>query len=98
MKPLRIIFLVEAINDLEEIWSYTLETWSLEQADRYHNLIMKEVEYLSLHPGSGKDISELREGYRYAKVKSHLIFYRYSKTEIEIVRILHESMDFPNRL
>jgi toxin ParE1/3/4 len=98
MKPLRIIFLAEAINDLEEIWLHTFQTWSLEQADRYHDLIIKEVQYLSTHPGAGKDISDIREGYRYAKVKSHLVFFRCSKTEIEIVRILHESMDIPNRL
>jgi toxin ParE1/3/4 len=97
MKPLKIIFLVEAIIDLEEIWTYTLTTWSLEQADRYYHLIMKETEYLSSNPGSGKDFSEIRKGYRCTKVKSHLIFYRYSETEIEIVRILHESMDIPNK-
>jgi toxin ParE1/3/4 len=25
----------EALNDLEKLWLYTFETWSLEQADRY---------------------------------------------------------------
>jgi toxin ParE1/3/4 len=36
--------------------------------------------------------------YRASKVKSHFIFYKYSSTEIEIIRILHENMDIPNRL
>ncbi len=41
----------------------------------------------------------LRKGYRAAKVKSHLIFYKLSSSdEIEIVRILHERMDIENRL
>ncbi len=28
----------EANRDIENIWIYTLENWSLEQADRYFNL------------------------------------------------------------
>ncbi|MEO6833224.1 MAG: type II toxin-antitoxin system RelE/ParE family toxin [Chitinophagaceae bacterium] len=91
---------VKASDDLEEIWFYTLKNWSLEQADRYVNLIFDEIEYLSLKPLSGKDYSNIREGYRRAKVKSHLIFYRMleSKSEIEVIRILHENRDIENRL
>jgi len=37
----------KAINDLEKIWLYTLNKWSREQADRYHNLIINEIEYLA---------------------------------------------------
>jgi len=28
----------EALNDLEKLWLYTFETWSLELAGRYFNL------------------------------------------------------------
>jgi toxin ParE1/3/4 len=36
---------------------------------------------------------------KYYPVKSHLIFYKISDNEtITIVRILHQSMDIPNRL
>jgi len=98
MKRLKIIFLEEAVADLEEIWLYTFETWSLEQADRYYDLIIKEIDFLSKKPKSRKDLSHLRVGYHSSKVKSHFIFYKYSSIEIEVVRILHESMDIPNRL
>jgi toxin ParE1/3/4 len=98
MKKLTIVFHEKAIEDLEEIWLYTVENWSLQQADRYHNLIYKEIEFLSGDPKSGKDLSYLRKDYRSSKIKSHYIFYKYSSSEIEIVRILHESMDIPNRL
>ena len=50
--------------DLENIWLYTFETWSVEQADRYYNLILDEIEYLTKNPTSGKNyshISSLRE-------------------------------------
>jgi len=30
----------KAGSDLENIWLYTFQNWSLEQADRYYELIM----------------------------------------------------------
>ena len=94
---LNVIFHEEALSDLEEIWLYTFETWSLEQADRYYELIIKEIYFLSKKPKSGKNLNSLREGYYSTKVKSHFIFYKFSLTELEIIRVLHESMDIPNR-
>lgn len=98
MKKLKVVFHAIAIEDLEEIWLYTFQTWSLEQANRYHSLIYKEIEFLSRSSESGKDLNHIRKGYRSSKIKSHFIFYKYSTSEIEIVRILHENMDIPNRL
>ncbi len=91
---------VEAGRDLEKIWVYTFETWTIDQADRYVNQIIDEIEYLALKPKSGKDFSYVRKNYLRSKVKFHYIFYRISKTntEIEIIRILHERMDIENRL
>jgi len=34
MRKLKIVILEVAILDLEKIWLYSLDTWSLEQADR----------------------------------------------------------------
>ena len=98
MKKLKIVFREAALSDLEEIWLYTLDTWSVEQADRYHDLVIKEIEFLTKKPKSGKNMATLRPGYFSSKVKSHFIFYKYNETELEIVRILHESMDIPNHL
>lgn len=90
----------EAADDLENIWFYTFENWSIEQADRYFNLLMDEIEFLSEKPYSGKDYSILRKGYFRSKVKSHFIFYKISKNsgDIEIIRILHQRMDIDDRL
>jgi toxin ParE1/3/4 len=89
----------EALKDIEHIWLYTLENWSVEQADRYYRLIMDEIEYLSLNFAAGRDSGYIRKGYRSSKVKSHLVFYKKSKDGIiEIIRVLHESMDVENRL
>lgn len=89
----------KALSDLEEIWLYTLEKWSIEQSDRYYNLIIDEIENISKSTNAGKSMGHIRKGYRASKVKSHLIFYRISNEElIEVIRILHEQMDIENRL
>jgi len=90
----------EAENDLEKIWLYTFEEWSLEQADYYMDLILDEIEYLAKIPQSGKDYNEIRKGYFRSRVKSHFIFYRINLKEekIEVIRILHERMDIENKL
>lgn len=90
----------EAQNDLENIWLYTFENWSTEQADRYYNLILDEIEYLAENPEAGKGYSHVRKDYLHSKVKSHFIFYKINNKEnlIEIIRVLHQQMDIENRL
>jgi len=89
-----------ASKDLENIWLYTFKKWSIEQADRYLNLIMDEIEYVAQKPGSGFDFSLVRKDYYRTKIKSHIIFYRIDKKNniVEIIRILHQRMDIENRL
>ncbi len=89
----------KSLEDLESIWLYTYETWSLEQADRYYKLIIDEIEYIAENYMSGKSMEHVRKGYRSTEVKSHLIFYRKSNDNIiEVIRILHQMMDIENRL
>ena len=91
---------LKAEQDLESIWLYTIENWSQVQAKAYLNLIFKEIEFASEHPLMCPDASHLRKYYRYTRVKSHLIFFRYysPKRKIEIVRILHSKSSLDNLL
>lgn len=84
----------QAIDDLNDIWTYTFHKWSKEQADRYYDVIIGEIKFVADNFMIGKSAEQTRKNYRYSKIKSHLIFYR--KTEngiVEIVRILHQRMD-----
>lgn len=89
-----------AAEDLEEIWFYTFENWSIGQADRHLNLVVDEIEYITEKPKPGKDYSEVRKGYFRSRVKSHFIFYRINQKEgeIEVIRILHQQMNIENKL
>ncbi|TQD39031.1 type II toxin-antitoxin system RelE/ParE family toxin [Haloflavibacter putidus] len=89
----------EAIKDLSKIWVYTLNKWSREQADRYYNLIITEIEFIADNFMTGKSAEQTRKNYRVTKLKSHLIFYKKVENDIvEIVRILHQRMDIKKRL
>jgi len=89
----------QAIADLNDIWLYTLNKWSKEQADRYYNLIINEIEFAADNFMAGKSLEPTRKNYRVTKVKSHLIFYKKAQDDIiEIVRILHQRMDIKKRL
>ncbi|SHH00662.1 toxin ParE1/3/4 [Flavobacterium fluvii] len=89
----------KALEDINNIWIYTAENWSVEQANRYYNLIIDEIEYIVDNFDMAIDFGKIRKSYKYSKVKSHLIFFKKDKTnEIEVIRVLHERMDIENRL
>jgi toxin ParE1/3/4 len=89
----------EAVKDLEEIWIYTKQIWSIEQADRYYNLIIDEVECISQNPSLGRDITYIKDGYRSTKVKSHVIYYKIGEDGVILIgRILHQRMDVETRM
>ena len=98
MKTLPFVICKKAVSDLEEIWLYTVEKWSVQQADRYYNLIFNEINYISKSSTAGKSMEHVRKSYRASKVNSHLILYRVINDTIEVIRILHERMDMENRL
>lgn len=87
-----------AVDDLTEIWDYTLETWSEQQSDIYYRQLIETCQELASHPDMGRhyhDISGYLRGYR---SMMHVIFYRSIDTnEIEITRILHSRMDLKSR-
>ncbi len=87
-----------AINDLDGIWEYTFLKWSKEQADRYHHLIMNEIEFIAGNISSGKPMNHIKDGYLVSYVKSHMIFFKRKDRIVEIIRILNQRMDIESNL
>ncbi len=48
------IFSNKAIEDLSDIWNYTYNKWSENQADKYYYLILESCEKISKNPKIGK--------------------------------------------
>ncbi len=89
----------KAVNDLSDIWTYTCETWSEQQADKYYRALIEQIEKLAKNPQIGKWYHEIFPeliGYR---INHHIIFYKtVSSKEIEVIRILHKKMDYKHRM
>jgi toxin ParE1/3/4 len=83
-----------AQTDLAEIWDYTAERWGAEQAATYIRRIESSVEAAATEPTSGTACDHIRAGYRKLRSGSHVLFYRVGEDGIEVMRILHQRMDF----
>lgn len=92
---LRLTPLAEA--DLEDIWRYTFEHWSLEQANRYHRDLVATMEALARGDKTGR-VCTVREGYWQYGVGSHIVFYRETETTLDVSRVLHQRMDVGRHL
>lgn len=88
----------KAVDDLTDIWNYTFKEWSETQADAYYFLLLNSCQALADNPNRGKKYDIVIENLLGYKSNQHIIFYLIlSKTEIEIVRILHGSMDLKSK-
>ena len=92
-------FTNKAVDDLTEIWDYTVEVWSEKQAEKYYDLLLVTCNELAKNPNLGKHYAILSKGIFGYKSGEHIIFYsNLSKNEIEVARILHGMMDLKNKL
>ncbi len=79
--------------NLKHIWLYSFEIWGEAQADRYLEQIEAGIRRLVENPRLGKPRENIRAGYRSIQINRHVAYYRMEGQRIEIVRVLHESMD-----
>ena len=92
-------FTRKAVEDLSDIWHYTLETWSQKQADRYYRMLIECCRNIAEHPLAGRHYAEVAEGVYGLRAGKHIVFYRIAaQNEIEVIRILHGSMDLKTRV
>ncbi len=92
-----ITFSPAAAADLDNIWDYTVEEWGTDQADRYTDDIQDICRSLARGDKRGRDV-DARAGYRKQAVGKHFVFFRVTDAGIEVIRILHQSMDVERHL
>jgi toxin ParE1/3/4 len=90
----------KAVEDLSNIWEYTVDTWSERQADDYYNMLIASFQKITENPRLfGLKYEEIAEGLRGYRANKHIIFYRIlADGDILIIRILHQRMDLKLRL
>lgn len=88
-----------AQSDIQSIWDYTIEEWSLGQAEKYIDGLFDCFDAIANSITQGKAVDYIRQGYRKAIYGRHIVFFRVGEDQIiEIIRVLHSSMDIENRL
>ncbi|MDR0321688.1 MAG: type II toxin-antitoxin system RelE/ParE family toxin [Treponema sp.] len=89
----------KAYEDLKGIAIYTQENWGVSQRAIYLKMMDDAFHEIAENPAHGRKIDDIRAGYYKYKIGKHFIFYRLvSKSDIEIVRILHQKMDIESHL
>ncbi len=84
----------KALADLDEIWRYTAETWSIEQADRYIDALVSTFETIVSMPTLARERSEFTPPVRIHVSEEQLIVYTINGDHIDILRLLGGRQDW----
>jgi toxin ParE1/3/4 len=88
----------KTVEDLTEIWNYTYEEWSENQADKYYLLLLDSCQEIAENPNLGKKYDIVIADLLGYKSNQHIIFHHIiSNHQVEIIRILHVRMDLKNK-
>ena len=69
-------FTRKAVEDLSDIWRYTVERWSEEQADRYYGLLVATCRKIAASTVPiGRRYEQIAEGLYGFRVGRHILFY-----------------------
>lgn len=90
--------LPKARQDLDGIFRYTLEKWSVRQADDYYRKLVGCFADLANGAKHGRTIDHIKPGYFILPFQSHFIVYKADARTITIIRILHQRMNITAHL
>jgi toxin ParE1/3/4 len=101
----RVIRSPRAKRDMVEVLLRTNERWGIDQARAYAELIQDALVAIAKDPRCGKARDDIRPGVRALHIGQrgrparHVLFYRINaKGTVEVVRFLHDAMDFRQHL
>ena len=87
-----------ALADLDDIWRFSAETWSIEQADRYVVELVRMFEAIAAMPTLARERSEFTPPVRIHVHESHLIVYTVAEDHVAILRLLGGRQDWVSLL
>jgi len=95
----RVVLSPKAKADLSDLWDYTYSVWSVEQAEKYVRELWAAMQEQTRDLTKSVDIGDVRKGYKKVRSGSHVIFFKVTRDGVvEVVRILHQKMDFDRHL
>lgn len=83
---------------MRDIWRYSAENWGEERADAYVRAIDAAILSISRVGFAVAKCDTIRPGYVRVKAGSHFVFAKRRKSDVVVVRVLHERMNFDDHL
>ena len=83
-----------ALADLDDIWRYSAETWSIARADRYIDDLVRMFDTIAAIPTLAPERSEFKPPVRIHVYESHLIVYTITEDHVAILRLLGGRQDW----
>ncbi len=88
----------KADKDIKEIYKYTVREFGFLQGDKYLAGLYACFAMLDIQPDAGHIAAAISRDYRRFEYESHVVFYKKRKSDIWIIRVLHEKMDATRHL
>ena len=89
----------KAKADLSYIWDYTCSEWGVEQAEKYVRELWAVIQEQTRDLTKSVDVGDVRKGYKKVRSGSHAISFKMTRDGVvDVVRILHQKMDFDRHL
>ncbi|MBN9469379.1 MAG: type II toxin-antitoxin system RelE/ParE family toxin [Bosea sp.] len=83
-----------ALDDLDEIWRFSAETWSAAQADRYVDALAQLFETIATMPTLARERAEFTPPVRILAHEAHVIVYTIAADHVVILRLLGGRQDW----
>jgi len=87
-----------AEEDLIAIWLYSYEQWGGPQADLYLEKLEQALARIVQTPQLARERREFTPAVRILPCEQHLIVYLVTDNNVDVVRILHQSMDIDTQI
>ncbi len=81
--------------DLKAIAKFTRQSWGEIQCQRYLRALDAWLSWLADHPDAGRSRDDIAAGSRSFRQNAHIVFYRTRPGGIDVLAIVHASMDTP---
>lgn len=83
-----------ALADLDDIWRFSAEAWSVDQADKHIDELVRVLELIATMPTLAGERSEFEPPVRIHTYQSHLVVYTIAKDHVVIPRLLGGRQDW----
>ena len=75
--------------DLDDIWEFTRDRWSEDQARNYFQSLSSTFDLILAHPEMARERHEFSPPVRIHTIRSHVVIFQANEEAIDVIRIVH---------